>query len=170
VQGTPAASQSCLASNQTPRRSCCRSLRRLLPKCFALLILACLAWSHGRHAMSNSIAGLHTRPSSCTQVQAAINAVEDHDVLNQEVDYVAEGERLLQQRYAAQPQPPPPAAAATAPQLQQPPPPVPPQPAAAAAPPWPATHAPAPQVSSESAATVHARHIQHSPVAVLILW
>lgn len=65
------------------------------------------------------------------QVQAAINAVQDHDVLNEEADYIAEGERLLQQRYAAQALPE--AAAAAAPQLQQPKP-APPRPAAAAPP------------------------------------
>jgi hypothetical protein len=64
--------------------------------------------------------------------------VEELDVLNQEVDYIAEGERLLQQRRAAQLPAPPQATAAAAPQLQQPPP-APPQPTSAAAPPpaWP---------------------------------
>lgn len=56
------------------------------------------------------------------QVQAAVNAVRDRDILNEEIDYIAEGERLLQQQRtavqpAAQPsalQPPPPQAAAPA--------------------------------------------------------
>ena len=55
-------------------------------------------------------------------------------MLNEEVDYIAEGERLLQQRHAARSQAPTQAATATAPQSQQPPP-AQPQPVSAAAPP-----------------------------------
>lgn len=66
-------------------------------------------------------------------MQAAIDAVQDRDVLNEEVDYIVEGERLLLQRSAAQLEAPSQAAAAPpqSPQASS----GPPRAAAAAAPP-----------------------------------
>lgn len=68
-------------------------------------------------------------------MQAAINAVLDRDVLNEELDYLAEGERLLQRRSpVAQPQMPFQAPAAPQPPQQPPAVPPPTQPARAQSP------------------------------------
>ena len=171
--------QSCLASNQTLQEELLLDRpHRLLLDCMAsLLVDPCLrlawpSWHAHAHLSQTPYAGPAHKAVNPTLHCAGAGGHQcgggPRRVLNQEVDYVAEGAApaaaAVRCAAAACRRR---AAAATAPQLHRsrrll----LPPQPAAAAAPPWPAaSHAPAPQVSSESAATVHARHIQHSPVA-----
>lgn len=107
------------------------------------------------------------QPALRLQVQAAINAVEELDVLNQEVDYIAEGERLLRQNRAARPQAPPQATAAAAPRLQQPPPAA-SQPTSAAAPTPAAPQAAAPMVRPMSYNGGTCGHTHLGPTGVFV--